>query len=73
MVQARNTSGGNGSVDEIGDMARSTVSRSAFTVSQVTPVILGIHHSVGWGLGHRAVGILVAVPAVDSIVMGRGD
>lgn len=69
MVQARNTSGGNGSVDEIGDMARSTISRSAFIVSQVTPVILGIHHTVRRCTGHRAIGILVAVPAVHRAVM----
>jgi len=72
MVQARNTCGGNGGIDEIGDMARGTVGRSAFIVPQVTTVILGIHHAVGWCLGHCTVGILVTVPAVDSVVMGRG-
>jgi len=69
MVQFRDTCSDTGHVHEIVHMARGTVSRSTFIVSQVTPVILGIHHAVRWCPGHWSIGILVAGPAGNAIVM----
>ena len=52
-------------------MACCAICRRPFDIPLITSIHLRVHHSMDWWLGHRAVGILVALPAIHSVAIVR--